>query len=194
MQRKVVFWGKGSRAEEARELFPAWKIIAVVDNNTNYHGKMWHDVKIISFCDFLSLSNKPLLIVTPDKPEDILFQLREAGVERYLLMNELLFPEYRQTYQIMPSKRWADEKREILLEIYRNNWARESRLLVRMFFQLFLTGSSLGAQERILPLMRQARHPVTNSAYIKEQLEIICGKRVEICRYGSLPIDRKSVV
>ncbi len=190
MNNKVVFWGKGSRAEEAFELFADFELIAVVESNEKFHGTIWHGVPVISFSSYLEMEDRPIVIVTPDKPEVIVEELREAGIERFLLFNECLFPNKKELNVISrESNNWMNDYMEMLANIYYKNWQRERQFSYRAFLELFFSGSKISVKNDIIYKIKNAKMPVINTNHGKEIIDIIGEGQVKIVRYAQLPIE-----
>ncbi|WP_051608640.1 beta-3-deoxy-D-manno-oct-2-ulosonic acid transferase [Selenomonas sp. FC4001] len=195
MKRKVVFWGKGSRAEEAFELLTDFELLAVVDSNEEFYGSIWHGVPVISFSTYLSMCDKPIVIVTPDKPEMIVDELYEAGIERYILLNDLLFPSKNKfELRSFNDSKWKQECMEILGHIYYKNWQLERQLLYRAFLTMFFSGSKMSVNNEILYKIKNAKMPVINTNHGKEIIESIVRKQVTIVRYAQLPKENDLLI
>ncbi len=188
MQRKAVFWGRGSRAEEAYEFLVEFELVAVIDSNEKIQGSVWHDVPVISFSAYMELKEQPIVIVTPDKPEIIVEKLSKAGIERFLLLNDLLFPN-QPKMKLISGNNTAQDKEisEILASVYYRNWRLERQLCYRAFLRLILSGSKNVVANDSYCKIKKAKMPVINAEHGKEMIEIIGGKKVTVVRYAALP-------
>ena len=195
MDGSVVYWGRGSRAEEAIELFPEWKLIAVIDNDYRYQGTIWHGVEVISFHMYMNMRCKPWILITPDKPEKIVDGLEENGVKKYILLNDLLFPK-NENIKIADSddSLWETEKRNIFLNCYYKNWKRERELFYKAFFLMCFRGSNLSVENDLLNKIKMASYPVINTRQGCSIIETITGKKVNTVRYETLPPQTDLVI
>ena len=190
MHNNVVYWGRGSRAEEAKELFPEWNLVAVIDSDSRYHGTVWHGVEVISFQRYLHMDCKPWILVTPDKPEEIIAVLQKNSIDNYILLNDLLFPKGDNVLATTAENTvWYDEKRNILLHCYYKNWWQERNLFYRAFFLMCFRGSTLSVENNLIDKIRNAKFPVVNTEHGRKIMETITGKNVNVVRYAELPLE-----
>ena len=190
MHNNVIYWGRGSRAEEAKELFPEWNLVAVIDSDSRYQGTMWHGVEVISFQKYMHIECKPWILVTPDKPEEIIAVLKKNGVENYILLNDLLFPKGKNiVFETAEKSVWYAEKQSILLSCYYKNWWRERKLFYKAFFLMCFQGSTLSVENNLLGRIKKAKFPVVNTEHGRKIMEIITGRSVNVVRYAELPSE-----
>lgn len=180
--KRVVFWGSGSRAEEARELLQGWEIEAVVDNNPKLQGQKWHGIPLISFSDFLAMEDRPILLVTPHFCSSILRQLQEAGVDKWVTYNDILAGD--------SAEGMTEEQLSFLYEAACLQLGKVKKLQHNYFYECFLrSGSREGRQDRLLQMCQAAKYPVMHyrSRSAADSVNILFGRQVELVKGRHLP-------
>ncbi len=85
---KVVVWGVGIKGKRLYHILPKHSIIAYIDTNSEYRGKCFQGIPIITFEEYLEKYQDILIIVSPHKSNGILQELNKQNVSKYFLLSD----------------------------------------------------------------------------------------------------------
>ncbi len=188
--KELAFWGCGSRAEDALGLLDGWDIRAVIDNNPKMQGTTWHGIPVISFADFLELEHPPVLLVTPHFPGEILSQLEQHDIYRWILYNDILENRLPKTGGDCDVA-WRAEKMSFFCQVLALQLKRLKLLAQEYFFECFLRSGSkevVGVAD-FLSLARSAKHPILQyrSRNVFDTASILFDGKLRLVKGAKLP-------
>lgn len=154
-KKKIVLWGCGRRGEEAYSFLKKnnYEMLAVIDNDLDLQGTLWHGLSVISFKDYVdsrdTLYAESLIIITPVECKAIVRELQYCNIDNYSILNELMSELYDNP---MYMDQYNHDINHLQSRVYYE--------LIKNFYEgLYLKGASLDDADP-LQMLRKSRHIV----------------------------------
>lgn len=80
---KIVIWGAGVRGKRLVGLLEPGTVMAIIDNDPGKIGTQYINCPIISLDEYVEKYTAYFILISPLRPEDIIYQLEERGIYNY---------------------------------------------------------------------------------------------------------------
>lgn len=88
---EFVIWGIGLNSLDAFDLLQKEKVIAFIDSNRNYIGKLHLNLPVISFDEYKNNYRRCFIIISPAENRTIIELIETENIYNYLLLSEIRY-------------------------------------------------------------------------------------------------------